>query len=64
MAVNCTKPPKAAQPPVVMLEEGSLANTSISIINWRRGGEKGEEKKERREGEGRGGGGGEKRTMM
>ena len=63
MAVNCSKPPKAAQPPVVMLEEGSLANTSISIINWGRGGgkrrgrkeEEGEERKERRGGEGRGG---------
>ena len=53
MAVNCSKPPKAAHPPVVMLEDGSLANTSISRINWGRGGG-------RRGGEGRGGGGGEK----
>ena len=51
MAVNCSKPPKAAQPPVVMLEEGSLANTSINIINWGRGGGK---RRGRRGGKGRG----------
>ena len=56
MEVNCSKPPRAAQPPGVMLEEGSLANTSISIINWGRGGERGGEGRgEGRGGEGRGG---------
>ena len=54
MAVNCSKPPKAAQPPVVMLEEGSLANTSISIINWGRGGGKRRGRKEEEGEEGRG----------
>ena len=58
MEVNCSKPPRAAQPPGVMLEEGSLANTSISIINWGRGGER---RGGGRGGEGRGGGRGEGR---